>query len=372
VVAAAAGDDAIDAGLQQQADVEGSPEGTSSSAYDEAIRAMWAEDSPDSDAEDFVEDGLGFQHFRRQLQEALADAPADTAKPLPTQDLHPSLEDRSSSETITDTSSSSRSRRSRGGGGASRKPRGSRRSPSTAAAADEPSSSSSAAVSFGDDMTQGSDMEGCASDADEHEGSGFDDDGGDVVPRNGGTGSIPFKLLRQRLRGQLGLGDTEEQEALVMTASAAATSSSSSGSATATLDRPDVSSSDSVSAFSTVDGSSSSSSSSNKGPGKAKGRPKGSSKASQSVKGEVVCAPGAMRVLVLAHRYELLRQAEEKFKLMWGDGSDELTVSWVKGKRKEYGGQVRAASQAGGGVGGWVGWGWFFFGGGVKEASWQG
>jgi hypothetical protein len=57
----------------------------------------------------------------------------------------------------------------------------------------------------------------------------------------------------------------------------------------------------------------------------------------------VACAPGAMRVLVLAHRYELLRQAEEKFKLMWGAGSDELSVSWVKGKRKEFGGQVGAS-----------------------------
>jgi hypothetical protein len=45
-----------------------------------------------------------------------------------------------------------------------------------------------------------------------------------------------------------------------------------------------------------------------------------------------------MRVLVLAHRMTLLQQAEEKFRLMWG--SQELTVSWVKGTRKEFGGQV--------------------------------
>jgi len=62
------------------------------------------------------------------------------------------------------------------------------------------------------------------------------------------------------------------------------------------------------------------------------------------VKPEVQAPPGAMRVLVLAHRHELLRQAEEKFKLMWGD--EDLTVSWVKGGRKEYGGQVRQESTA--------------------------
>jgi superfamily II DNA or RNA helicase len=45
-----------------------------------------------------------------------------------------------------------------------------------------------------------------------------------------------------------------------------------------------------------------------------------------------------MRVLVLAHRHELLHQAEEKFSLMWG--AEDLSVSWVKGKRKEFGGQV--------------------------------
>jgi superfamily II DNA or RNA helicase len=45
-----------------------------------------------------------------------------------------------------------------------------------------------------------------------------------------------------------------------------------------------------------------------------------------------------MRVLVLAHRHELLHQAEEKFRLMWG--AQDLSVGWVKGKRKEFGGQV--------------------------------
>lgn len=51
-----------------------------------------------------------------------------------------------------------------------------------------------------------------------------------------------------------------------------------------------------------------------------------------------VAPAGSMRVLVLAHRHELLHQAEEKFRLMWG--SEDLTVSWVKGKRKEFEGQV--------------------------------
>jgi hypothetical protein len=45
-----------------------------------------------------------------------------------------------------------------------------------------------------------------------------------------------------------------------------------------------------------------------------------------------------MRVLVLAHRYELLRQAEEKFRLMWG--AEDLSLSWVKGSRKDFSGQV--------------------------------
>lgn len=51
-----------------------------------------------------------------------------------------------------------------------------------------------------------------------------------------------------------------------------------------------------------------------------------------------VAPAGSMRVLVLAHRHELLHQAEEKFRLMWG--AEDLTVSWVKGKRKEFEGQV--------------------------------
>ena len=43
-----------------------------------------------------------------------------------------------------------------------------------------------------------------------------------------------------------------------------------------------------------------------------------------------------MRVLVLAHRQELLCQAEEKFDLMWPG----VSVSWVKGARKELWEQV--------------------------------
>jgi superfamily II DNA or RNA helicase len=53
---------------------------------------------------------------------------------------------------------------------------------------------------------------------------------------------------------------------------------------------------------------------------------------------QVAAPAGSMRVLVLAHRHELLHQAEEKFRLMWG--SEDLSVSWVKGKRKEFDGQV--------------------------------
>ncbi|WIA11758.1 hypothetical protein OEZ85_011853 [Tetradesmus obliquus] len=47
-----------------------------------------------------------------------------------------------------------------------------------------------------------------------------------------------------------------------------------------------------------------------------------------------------MRVLVLAHRFELLHQAEEKFRLMW----PACSVSWVKGQRKDFFGQVIVAS----------------------------
>lgn len=48
--------------------------------------------------------------------------------------------------------------------------------------------------------------------------------------------------------------------------------------------------------------------------------------------------PDAMRVLVLAHRHELLVQAHDKFRLMWGG---DVSVSYVKGARKEFWGQVR-------------------------------
>lgn len=59
----------------------------------------------------------------------------------------------------------------------------------------------------------------------------------------------------------------------------------------------------------------------------------------QQQQADVAALARSMRVLVLAHRHELLHQAEEKFRLMWG--SQDLAVSWVKGKRKEFDGQVR-------------------------------
>lgn len=75
-----------------------------------------------------------------------------------------------------------------------------------------------------------------------------------------------------------------------------------------------------------------------------RGKSVGKGRKAAEAKPEVKAPPGVMRVLVLAHRHELLRQAEEKFKLMWGD--EDLTVTWVKGGRKEYGGQVRPDSTA--------------------------
>jgi superfamily II DNA or RNA helicase len=66
-----------------------------------------------------------------------------------------------------------------------------------------------------------------------------------------------------------------------------------------------------------------------------RGRPRRTAAAAAAAAAAAEEAKG-LRVLVLAHRHELLRQAEEKFSLMWPG----VTVSWVKGGRKEFYGQV--------------------------------
>jgi hypothetical protein len=84
------------------------------------------------------------------------------------------------------------------------------------------------------------------------------------------------------------------------------------------------------------DSSSQGSSSTGKGSKGKKGRKPRQQQ--QEKEAAVADPPRGMRVLVLAHRYELLRQAEEKFRLMWG--AEDLSLSWVKGSRKDFSGQV--------------------------------
>lgn len=86
----------------------------------------------------------------------------------------------------------------------------------------------------------------------------------------------------------------------------------------------------------------SSSSDDDSGGGSMRGQPLQQQLQQQLQQAEVAAPAGSMRVLVLAHRHELLHQAEEKFRLM--GGSQDLSVSWVKGKRKEFDGQVVIAS----------------------------